>query len=126
MRVRLNSLQLRGTDRSVAFEPGLNIITGPIASGKTTLMRLCRSLLGGSFEDMPREARDAVDTVVGELMLGDSAFTVARPAVTTINAPVEVAGESGTYRLPAYRADARSTSYVHWLLVSCFGKKYAK
>ena len=64
-------ISLEGTSRSVEFEPGLNIITGPIASGKTTLLRYCRSLLGASFDNFPPEARAAVQAVRGNLVLAD-------------------------------------------------------
>ena len=49
MRLQVNEIRLEGADRSVSFSPGLNIITGPIASGKTTLVRYLRFLLGGSL-----------------------------------------------------------------------------
>ncbi len=42
MKVQINSVSLIGTERKVEFEPGLNIITGPITTGKTILLNLCR------------------------------------------------------------------------------------
>ncbi len=117
MRVRINSISLEGTSRSVDFEPGLNIVTGPIASGKTTLLRYCRSLLGASFDNFPPEARAAVQAVKGNLVLADREATVVRPAVTTADARVDVSTADEALRLPAYKPDAAvRTTYTAWLL----------
>ena len=115
MRVQVNEIALVGADRTVHFEPGLNIVTGPIASGKTTLMRYLRFLLGGSLSQLPVEARANVTAVSGSVELGDQSFSIVRPAVTTANARVEVAGRKQAWRLPATKAPDGET-YVNWLL----------
>ena len=115
MKVQVNEITLEGADRSVSFGPGLNIITGPIASGKTTLVRYLRFLLGGSLGQAPMEARANVTAVSGMVILGDTSFSIMRPAVTTVSARVEIASREQTWRLPAKSAPDGHT-YVNWLL----------
>ena len=115
MRVQVNEITLVGADRTVSFEPGLNIVTGPIASGKTTLMRYLRFLLGGPLGQPPVEARANVTAVSASVELGDESFSIVRPAVSTASARVEVAGRDQAWRLPATSA-ADGQTYVNWLL----------
>ena len=115
MRMQVNEITLEGAGRTVSFAPGLNIVTGPIASGKTTLVRYLRFLLGGSLGQPPREARAKVIAVSGSVELAAESFSIMRPAVTTANARVEIAGQEQTWRLPATSAPDGNT-YVNWLL----------
>ena len=55
---QVSEIVLEGADRELALNPGLNIVAGPIASGKTTFVRYLRFLLGGSLGQPPKEARD--------------------------------------------------------------------
>ncbi|MFO1306105.1 MAG: AAA family ATPase [Burkholderiales bacterium] len=117
MRVRFERLNLEGANRSVSLSPGLNVITGPIATGKSTLLRLARALLGGSFEGLPVEAREALEFVSADLMLGERKFTIRRPAVTTRTARVEIAGDDEAYRLPfAQPESSGELTYLDWVL----------
>lgn len=117
MRVRINSLSLVGTERVIALRPGLNVITGPITTGKTTLLRLCRFLLGSRSASFPPEVRAAVNAVGGELVIGDDEFSVVRTLASSPSAMVEIAGEHEALRLPSYRtASADVESYGDWLL----------
>ena len=115
MRMQVNEIRLEGADRSISFSPGLNIITGPIASGKTTLVRYLRFLLGGSLGHPPIEARSNVVAVSGSVDLADRSFLIMRPAVTTKTARVEIAGGDETWRLPA-TASPDGKTYMNWLL----------
>ena len=115
MRVQVNSIALEGANRVVSLAPGLNIVTGPIASGKTTLVRYIRFLLGGSLGSLPMEARRNVGAVSGAVELAGDSFSIMRPAVTTTTARVEIAGRDETWRLPARSAPDGAT-YVNWLL----------
>ena len=115
MRLQVNKIRLEGADRSVSFSPGLNIITGPIASGKTTLVRYLRFLLGGSLGQPPIEARTNIAAITGSVDLADRAYLIMRPAVTTATAPVEIASGDETWRLPASSSPDGET-YVNWLL----------
>ncbi|MFX1297122.1 MAG: hypothetical protein ACFFD2_20000 [Promethearchaeota archaeon] len=117
MRLRINSIVLEGTKRNVAFEPGLNIITGPIASGKTTLFRYIRSIFGASLESLPIEARNSVSAISTEVLIGSTSYSIIRPAVTTPSAMVDIASEKETLRLPVTRANREiKISYIQWLL----------
>lgn len=115
MKMQVNDIRLEGADRSISFSPGLNIITGPIASGKTTLVRYLRFLLGSSLGHPPIEARTNVVAVTGSVDLADKSFSIMRPAVTTRTARVEIAGGDETWRLPATSSPDGKT-YVNWLL----------
>jgi hypothetical protein len=99
------------------FNPGLNVITGPIATGKTTLLRFCRSLLGGSLDNLPPEARRGVRAVSGELLIGDEAYFLVRPVTTTRTARVDVASSKEAYRLPIYQPDSSAPiTFIRWLM----------
>ena len=114
MRLQVNELRLEGADRAVSFSPGLNIITGPIASGKTTLVRYLRFLLGSPLGQPPIEARTNVVAVSGSVDLADRLFLIMRPAVTTPTARVEIASGDETWRLPSSSHDGET--YANWLL----------
>ena len=116
MRVRIERLRLVGTSREVEFHPGLNVIAGPIASGKTTALKLCRFLLGSTSWDFIREIKGASFGVAGSVLLGDQRFSIVRPLVSTADALVEIAGSDTTARLPAYRSTGDSPAYGDWLL----------
>lgn len=117
MRLRIDSIALLGTTRRVEFTPGLNLISGPITTGKTTLLRLCRALLGGGVESLPPEVRHNVSAVGGRLSLRDASFDVTRRLVTTEDAPVDIAGASEALRLPVQRSRvAAGRTYGIWLL----------
>lgn len=119
MRVQLQWIDLIGGGRRIDFQPGLNIITGPISTGKTTLLRLCRSLLntGLDMRDFPRETRENVSALAAEVYLGESRYSIVRPLVSTETAKVDIAGPSEAWRLPSGRSDRTSgVTYGQWLL----------
>src|SRR5215467_3324063 len=117
MRVRIDSIHLIGTTREIALTPGLNIITGPIASGKTTLTRLCYGLLGSGLENFPSEVRQHVVAIAGKLLLGENAYSVVRPFTATRTAKVDISGLGSAMRLPALSLDASAPyTYGQWLL----------
>lgn len=115
MRMQVNEITLEGANRVVSLTPGLNIVTGPIASGKTTFVRYLRFLLGGYLRQPPKEARTSVTSVSGSVDLAGKTFSIIRPAVTTATARVEIASKEQTWRLPASRS-ADGNTYVNWLL----------
>lgn len=117
MRLRINTISLEGTSRRVTFEPGLNIITGPIACGKTTLFQFIRSVLGASLERLPREARTTVSAVSAQILVGPRQYSIVRPTVTTRSAMVDIASDSEALRLPLSQADQKKgQTYIQWLL----------
>ena len=112
---QVSEIVLEGAGRKLALNPGLNIVAGPIASGKTTFVRYLRFLLGGSLGQPPKEARESVTAVSGTVNLNGRSFLIARPAVSTPNARVEIAGDDRTWRLPAY-SSLDGNTYANWLL----------
>lgn len=119
MRARIDSITLVGGGRRVDFAPGLNIVTGPITTGKTTLLRLCRLLLSSGLDigSFPREARDHIQSVAGQVTVGDSQYSIMRPFVGTTTAKVDIATIDASWRLPAVQLDSTaSMTYGQWLL----------
>lgn len=117
MRLRLNSVALVGTSRTVTFTPGLNVIEGPISTGKTSFMRLLGVVLGAAYDGITPEVDQAVTDLAAEMLIGDRNFAVVRRLVTTDSAPVQIAGDGLAIRLPAMRPDpATQRSYGLWLL----------
>ena len=112
---QVSDIVLNGAGRELALKPGLNIVAGPIASGKTTFVRYLRFLLGGSLGQPPKEARASVTAVSGTVNLNGKSFLIARPAISTPNARVEIAGDDRTWRLPAY-SSLDGNTYTNWLL----------
>ncbi|MEV6923998.1 hypothetical protein AB0M46_05720 [Dactylosporangium sp. NPDC051485] len=85
-------VDLVGGGRSVNFRPGLNIILGDITTGKTTLVRLIRAMLGTMPSGLPPEV-DYIQAIRGHVTLGGSAWQIYRPRTTTSDALVEVSEE---------------------------------
>jgi DNA repair exonuclease SbcCD ATPase subunit len=75
----IESLEIR-TDTAAEtyrFEPGVNAITGPISSGKSSLLELIKYGLGGTALVMPA-VRDNVRTVVLRFRAGDEHWEFTR------------------------------------------------
>lgn len=117
MKLRIDRVELVGTTRVVEFLPGLNVVTGTISTGKSTLLRLCRMLLGAQVSNLTPEIQQHVPALAGRIVVGSGEYSILRPLVTTDTAKVEIAGEGRALRLPAMRRDATSpTTYGQWLL----------
>lgn len=117
MRVRVTAIDLIGAERRFEFTSGLNIIAGPIATGKTTLLRCIRAVLGSGIVNFPREARETITALASEIIIGSDNYDIVRPFVTTRTARVDVAGPGEARRLPAIQTTSPSEiSYGRWLL----------
>jgi hypothetical protein len=118
MRLRVDRIALVGTSREVGFAPGLNVIEGPISTGKSALMRLLRVLLGNDFERDWPEVNDAVTDLAGQIVIGDETYAVRRRLITTPTADVQIAGSgSEVLTLPAMRSTpTQAISYGDWML----------
>jgi hypothetical protein len=117
VRLQLRSIALAGTTRSVEFTPGLNIVEGPISTGKTSLMRLLSIVLGAGYDGITPEVDQSVTDVAADFLIGEREFAVVRRLVKSDTAPVQVAGDGVALRLPAMRPDPEThLSYGLWLL----------
>lgn len=114
--LQVNSLELVGGDRSIDFEPGVNVVVGPIATGKSTLVKLLRALLG-NVPSMPVEVEQNVSSVRASVTIGPETIHIMRRLVSTDTALVEVVGVDEALLLPASRATAtRDLTYAAWML----------
>lgn len=114
--LQVNSIELVGGERTIELGPGLNVIVGPIATGKSTLVSLLRALFGAS-PTMPVEVEENVSSIRAELMIGSDIVHVMRRLVTTDTALVEVVDGDDAMLLPAKRPTAtRDLTYASWLL----------
>jgi hypothetical protein len=118
-RLELIEVELVGGGRTVGFRSGFNIIQGDITTGKTTLVRLIRAMLGTMPSDLAPEV-DYINAIRGKVILGDGTWQVYRPRTTTRDALVEVSEEHPelgrepvALRLPA---TGSSRSYSVFLL----------
>ena len=117
MRAKISSISLIGAERKYRFDNGLNIITGPIATGKTTLLRCIRGVFGSGLQNFPREAKEMISSIASEVEFGTSAFNLVRPFTTTKTAKIDIAGQNETLRLPALQATSSlDITYTRWLL----------
>ena len=117
-RLELRKVDLVGGRREVEFRPGLNIILGDITTGKTTLVRLIRAMLGTMPSGLPPEV-DYVRAIRGHVMLGNRAWQIYRPRTTTSDALVEVSEEHPdadreviALRLPVARSDRTYSTFL--------------
>jgi hypothetical protein len=105
--LRVNEITLVGGNRTVEFQPGLSFVRGDITTGKTTLVRLIRGLLGSIPKQQLPPETELVRALAGQTVLGEGSWRIYRPMVTTRDTPVEVAevvaadDEGDALRLPA-------------------------
>ncbi len=117
MRLRVETIRLVGAERDFQFGAGLNIIVGSIATGKTTLQRCIRALLGSGLENFPLEARRSITNLAGRMLIGEERYDVVRPFNTTRTALVDIASDKEMRRLPVLQAiEGYSLTYGNWLL----------
>lgn len=55
--LQVDSIELVGGDRRIEFQPGVNVVLGPISSGKSTLVKLMRALFASVPSDLAPEAQ---------------------------------------------------------------------
>ncbi|MEZ5383759.1 MAG: hypothetical protein R2754_18420 [Microthrixaceae bacterium] len=128
--LRVHRLDLIGGRRTIDFPEGFSVIRGSITTGKTTVVRLLRALLGRVPNHLPPET-GVVRSVRGRVTFGSELWEIDRPLVTTKSAVVslsrrepaddedDVAHEliADTLRLPAERPTSTvPLTYQDWLL----------
>ncbi|AFY80332.1 ATP-binding protein [Oscillatoria acuminata] len=116
MKIQFNKISLLGTGRDFHLQPGLNIITGSITTGKTTLIKCFRGVLGSTLKNFSREARKHITHLTGEILIENDVYEIIRPFVTTKNALVSIAGENEAERLPVLVGSSDQQTYGTWLL----------
>src|SRR5512132_2392692 len=130
-RLQVRTLDLVGGGRQIYFPYAVNVVRGPITTGKTTFVRLLRALLGSVPDNLPPET-SLVRALRGELELEAGRWQVYRPLVTTDTTKVELARMPETaerfeqvgerdpleaLRLPAVRPESpEGPTYSRWLL----------
>lgn len=95
----------------------MNVISGDIETGKTSLWRLMKFALGaGKAGDNPPEIEQFVQAVGAEFGVGDSEVRVTRRFVATETALVDVETSQEALLLPARRAtEGAPLTYTTWL-----------
>lgn len=115
MKVEVHKLGLADTSRTIEFRDGLNIVYGPISTGKTSVLRLCRMILGAAVPSLPPEVQALAGTTA-EVTLNSERYQIFRSMSRADTAIVEVAGAEVTERLPALKSDGTNPTYGQWLL----------
>ena len=128
--IRVHRIDLVGGRRTIDFPEDFSVIRGSITTGKTTVVRLLRALLGRVPSHLPPET-DVIRSVRGRVSLGTVMWEIDRPLVTTKTAIVSLSrreppdDETGdgheriadTLRLPAELLTATAPlTYQDWLL----------
>ena len=133
--LRLDSIHLVGGNREVRFKSGFSVVRGTIASGKTTLVKLIKAMLGRVPEDLPPETGE-IRSLRGRVRLASEAWVIDRPLVSTPTkivslgqrqdvGPAGGVGADGTprdtildtLRLPAVKPIASEQhTYQSWIL----------
>ena len=115
--MQIDRLELEGGGRVIEFGSGLNVVYGPIATGKSTVVKLVRALFGTIPDDLPPEITDNVSALRASVGLDGSQWKILRRLVTTDTALVEVVGDSESLLLPASKTTrSHPMTYSDWLL----------
>jgi nicotinamide riboside kinase len=91
MRIKFNKLILSGEDRKyeVNFKDGLNFITGPISTGKSTILELIDYCLGKKNHKDYQEVKLTCKYVSLDLFLNDQRVLIQRP-LFSFELPVKI------------------------------------
>lgn len=115
--LQIDRLELYGGNRVIEFGPGLNVVFGPIATGKSTVVKLIRALLGSIPDDLPPEITNNVSALRSAVTLGTGQWNILRRIVTTDTALVEIVGENESLLIPAAKPTrSHPGTYSGWLL----------
>lgn len=115
MKTRIRRIQLASTERNIRFSPGLNIIYGPISTGKSQLLRLCRIAFGAKVKGLGPEVRGIRD-IQADLEVGDFEFRVYRPLTDTARELICVSWNDHELLLANEAKPYRGQRYSEWLL----------
>jgi hypothetical protein len=128
--LRIHRIDLVGGNRTIEFAGDFAVISGSITTGKTTVVRLIRALLGRVPGHLPPET-GSVRSVRGRVSFGAHMWEIDRPLVTTKTATVSLSRREpaddddeaerivDALRLPAEQPTAaEAETYLEWLLAS--------
>lgn len=78
-RLIIESIEVRttGASETYSFGPGVNAVTGPLGSGKSSMLELIKYGLGGSAKVMPA-VRDNVELIVLRVQVGQDRWQLTR------------------------------------------------
>ncbi len=117
MKFQIHQLELEGTSREIRLQAGMNLITGPVGTGKTTALSLLASLVGAKLGKVPEEVKRHVSGIRGKLAIGDQEFVVRRDLAASDAALIDIVGGDQATRLRlAGSVGPNDTTYVNWLL----------
>ena len=118
MRVlQVDSIELVGGDRLIDFDSGLNIVLGPIATGKSTIVKLLRALFASMPDDFAPEVSDNVTSLRSECVVGSHTWHILRRLVSTDTALVEIVSADETVLASAQRpTSTHPLTLSEWLL----------
>ncbi len=130
-KLRIQTLELVGGGRQIAFPHRVNVVRGQMTTGKTTLVRLLRALLGSVPDNLAPET-GVVQALRAEVEFDTGRWQIYRPLVMTDTAKVGLARIPDSIersdraadldplealRLPAVRPDSPAgPTYSRWLL----------
>jgi hypothetical protein len=115
--LEVDSLELIGGDREIAFQAGLNVVLGPIATGKSTIVKLLRALFTSIPDDLAPEVQERVTSLRSTCRIGEAQWHILRRLVATDTAIVEIVGDEETALVTARRpTPAHPETLSDWLL----------
>lgn len=84
-RIKINELRAKGVrkDYSVTFRKGLNIISGEISTGKTSILELIDYCFGDTDHPKYPELAKNTTTALLEIEIGEETFTIERQLFST-------------------------------------------
>ena len=116
--LQVDSFELVGGERRIDLQPGLNVVLGPIASGKSTFVKLLRALFTSVPSDLAPEAHQ-ISSLRAACHIGGATWNILRRLTTTDTSLVEIVGATETILVPARRATtAHPETFSDWLLTS--------
>jgi len=87
--LRIHRIDLVGGNRTIEFAGDFAVISGSITTGKTTVVRLIRALLGRVPGHLPPET-GSVRSVRGRVSFGAHMWEIDRPLVTDGHAGISI------------------------------------
>src|SRR5262249_41846146 len=117
--LQIDRLELLGGNRALEFGAGLNVVYGPIATGKSTVVKLIRALLGTIPDDLPQEVANNVTSLRAAVTIDTTPWNILRRLVSTDTALVEIVGPRESDLIPASKPTrSHPETYSTWLLRS--------